>query len=272
MSRALTQPGNFGGAGFRPVMARAAEGNKVAGGVRRGNAPRDNVVNVQLLPLARQRALRSSALTARIPVTFADCLGGFLPCNPALVMLGRAALPPGAVGARSAHKVGQNIAVVRAKAPRLAIKAAKLFTARGTFCDSGFLAAPARSVIAGHIAKPARFGVIGVCLKSLAATFTVFRNAGLRLALAASPALVPRGTSIGTGASAGAILAAGASGKMDAAFCAVMVNGLHKKNIRRTRFNNKDFNIACKRVDEATRQPDLFVEPIKKPEQQGMDL
>lgn len=32
------------------------------------------------------------------------------------------------------------------------------------------------------------------------------------------------------------------------------------------------FEIACKRVEEATRQPDLFVEPAPKPEQQGMDL
>ena len=32
------------------------------------------------------------------------------------------------------------------------------------------------------------------------------------------------------------------------------------------------FDIACKRVEEAARQPDLFIEPPKKPEQQGMDL
>jgi site-specific DNA-methyltransferase (adenine-specific)/modification methylase len=32
------------------------------------------------------------------------------------------------------------------------------------------------------------------------------------------------------------------------------------------------FEIACKRVDEATRQPDMFVQPTPKPEQQGMDF
>lgn len=32
------------------------------------------------------------------------------------------------------------------------------------------------------------------------------------------------------------------------------------------------FNIACKRVDEATRQPRLFSEPAPKPIQEGMDL
>jgi len=32
------------------------------------------------------------------------------------------------------------------------------------------------------------------------------------------------------------------------------------------------FDIACKRVEEAARQPDLFVEPAPKPEQQGLDL
>ena len=32
------------------------------------------------------------------------------------------------------------------------------------------------------------------------------------------------------------------------------------------------FAIACKRVDEATRQPDMFVEPTEKPTQEGFDL
>ena len=32
------------------------------------------------------------------------------------------------------------------------------------------------------------------------------------------------------------------------------------------------FAIACKRVDEATRQPDLFIEPTPKPIQEGFDL
>jgi DNA modification methylase len=32
------------------------------------------------------------------------------------------------------------------------------------------------------------------------------------------------------------------------------------------------FEIACKRVEEASRQKDLFVEPAPKPEQTGMDL
>jgi len=32
------------------------------------------------------------------------------------------------------------------------------------------------------------------------------------------------------------------------------------------------FEIACRRVDEATRQPDLFVEPAPKQVQEGMDL
>jgi len=32
------------------------------------------------------------------------------------------------------------------------------------------------------------------------------------------------------------------------------------------------FEIACKRVDEATRQPDLFVEPVKPFVQKGFDL
>lgn len=32
------------------------------------------------------------------------------------------------------------------------------------------------------------------------------------------------------------------------------------------------FEIACKRVEEVTRQPDLFIEPPKPPEQTGMDI
>ena len=32
------------------------------------------------------------------------------------------------------------------------------------------------------------------------------------------------------------------------------------------------FEIACRRVDETTRQPDLFIQPAPKPVQEGMDL
>jgi len=32
------------------------------------------------------------------------------------------------------------------------------------------------------------------------------------------------------------------------------------------------FEIACRRVDEAARQPDLFIAPAPKPEQTGMDI
>lgn len=32
------------------------------------------------------------------------------------------------------------------------------------------------------------------------------------------------------------------------------------------------FDIACKRVEEAYRQPDLFIDPPKKPEQTEIDL
>ena len=32
------------------------------------------------------------------------------------------------------------------------------------------------------------------------------------------------------------------------------------------------FEIACRRVDEATRQPDLFIQPAPKPVQEGMDI
>jgi len=32
------------------------------------------------------------------------------------------------------------------------------------------------------------------------------------------------------------------------------------------------FEIACRRVDEAARQPDLFIEPAPKPQQEAMDL
>lgn len=32
------------------------------------------------------------------------------------------------------------------------------------------------------------------------------------------------------------------------------------------------FEIACRRVEEAARQPDLFIEPTPKPIQEGFDL
>lgn len=34
----------------------------------------------------------------------------------------------------------------------------------------------------------------------------------------------------------------------------------------------KYFDIACKRIEEATKQPDLFIEQPKKPEQGMMDV
>jgi site-specific DNA-methyltransferase (adenine-specific) len=36
--------------------------------------------------------------------------------------------------------------------------------------------------------------------------------------------------------------------------------------------NQKHFDAACRRVEEAYKQPDMFIQPAKKPEQIGMDL
>lgn len=46
----------------------------------------------------------------------------------------------------------------------------------------------------------------------------------------------------------------------------------HGENIARTRCNIKNFAIACKRVDEAARQPDMFVETPAAPMQEDMQL
>jgi hypothetical protein len=47
----------------------------------------------------------------------------------------------------------------------------------------------------------------------------------------------------------------------------------HAESIPKTgRMGNGTTLIACKRVDEAARQPDLFIAPVAKPTQEAMDL
>lgn len=84
--------------------------------------------------------------------------------------------------------------------------------------------------------------------------------------------LIPRRWAHFSRALLGAKLATGTAGEEFSAFGAVMVNWLHGAILAQSQWCRKYFNIACRRVEEAYRQPDLFVPPPTPPSQEAMDL
>ena len=77
-------------------------------------------------------------------------------------------------------------------------------------------------------------------------------------------ALVPPRRSISPSAGGGTILSAGASSEGGPAFGASVRYRFHEPIIAQDKRRARNFDIACRRVDEAARQPDLFISP--KPE------
>lgn len=274
MNSAFMKTGDFCGTGFCFVVTRPTKRYKVFGRVGLGYRPRNNVVNVKLLALARKRPLQSPAFTTSIPIALANSLCCFLPITTALVVFGRAALPIRVFGARPSSYAGSDIAIVRTKAAGLSIKRFELFCAMfAGFCCRLF-PAPSRFVVARHAAKAPCFRMIGEYFKDPSATFASFFNARARFAFTAGLALVPCWPAIRSGTTTGTVFSGCTSDKVLAAFDAVVMNWLHEENITRTRSKNKDFEIACKRVREAYAQPDMFVEQAKPsaPVQEGFDL
>lgn len=93
----------------------------------------------------------------------------------------------------------------------------------------------------------------------------VFRSVGRK----PSHSLVPARWAVSPSASGRAILSAGASGEGGAAFGASVMYRLHGPIIARSKLRARNFDIACKRVDKAARQPDLFTDAPKKPTQEA---
>ena len=70
---------------------------------------------------------------------------------------------------------------------------------------------------------------------------------------------IPSGRSVAASAGHRAILAARAPGETSAAFGATVLDCFHANILTQGKHMTKPFAIACKRVDEAARQPDLLV-------------
>lgn len=258
MSSAIFQSQNFSGTWLGAVVTGPTKCNQVFNRVGLGDTPRDDVVNVEPLALSCERAFCSSALAARVTVARSDLLGHIFPVRSTPVMLRRSTLPLWVFLLGFANNVSRYVAFVRAKAPRLAIETAKTFTATIASQNLGFFAIPSCAVIAGHIAKAPSVSVVSVNLKGRATSFTNLFGPGLGFFALASPR---------------AIGATAAPPEGFTALFAIFLNIFHVRNIPEKRREIKHFDIACKRVEEAYRQPDLFVsQPRVEPVQEGFDL
>ena len=244
MSSALFQPQHFGRAWLGAVVTGPTKRNQVFNRVGLGDTPRDDVVNVEPSALFRERAFFSSALAARVTVARSDLFGHIFPVRSTPVMLGRSPLPLWVFLLGFADNVSRYVAFVRAKAPRFASETAKTFAATIASQNLGFFAIPSCAVIAGHIAKAPSVSVVSVNLKGRATSLTNLFGPGFGLLTLASPR---------------AIGATAAPPEGFTALFAIFSNIFHVWNISQKRREIKYFKIACKRVEEAYRQPDMFV-------------
>jgi len=272
MCNAIAQPFDSFRPWFCPVMTRPAQGNQVFKGVGIGHRPRDNVVNVKAFACSRHFRLLLAAAPALVTVCRTRPFGNRFPVWPALIVLRRAALPLMAGTARHSAISRRYVAGMGAKLSCLTIKGAKWISASFAFGGVRPCARPPRAMVASHIAKLCVFGPVLVNAKGISAPLACAINLGKWPALAASGASVPRRPPILAGALSRTVFSRIPTDERLSALCAGVMNGLcHAGSISGTRFNINYFDIACRRVDEATRQPDLFVAPpTQAPKQEPM--
>lgn len=257
MNRAIFQSQHLGGTWLSAMVARPAKCNQVFNRIGLGDTPRDDVVNVEPLALSSKRALCSPALAARMTVARPDILGHIFPVSSAPVMFRRPAFPLWMFLFSFADNLSRYVAFVRAKATRLTIKGAKLFPTTIARQNLRLFAIPSCAVIAGHIAKAPSVSVVSVNLKGRATSFTNLFFTRLGFLALASPRTIG---------------AAAAPPEGFAALFAVFLNIFHVRNIPAKRRKIKYFDIACRRVEEAYRQPDLFIEQPKPAVQEAFDV
>lgn len=257
-----------------PVMAGAAKRNQIGYGVRLGHRPRNDVVNVKPFALSVHLSLPLAAALASPAVTLTSSLGGQRPISTPAIVLRCAALPLRAVAAGKRACAGCRAARVAAKPARVTSKIGESLLAVFARSINASLPAPPVSVVAGHSAKHCRFGARQRGLKFQSAAKAAFGDLRLWLPLAALQAAVPSGATVRARAVMAAIFPAALAVEGFAALGAGVVNWLcHAETIARTRFKYNYFDIACRRVDEAARQPDLLIpETRQAPQQTGMDL
>lgn len=272
MCRASGKPHDNIGPGFVAMVAGTAERNQIVKRIGSPYAPRNDVVNIQAPALAAERRFLLSAGLALVAVARSRGFSLNEPVGPAPVVDGCPALPLRAFRPPFGPSSGSGVAGMAAESAVLAIKSLKGFPAMVTVLDSGLNAAPPRFVVAGHVAKSPRFRVIGESFKLASASLAILNYAGFRLTFPAFNSSPPRRPPVRPGALATAIFSAGATSKWLGALGACVMDRFHAGIITRTGLFIKYFDIACRRVEEATRQPDLFIAPPPKPVQEGLDL
>lgn len=255
MCRASRKPSNNIGLWLASVVARPAKRHQIFQSIRLGNGPRDDVVNIQFTAFSGQIRLSLPACFAGVFVSRPCKLGLGHPVSAALVVPRRPAFPLRASGAALSANARGYIAGMSAEPARFAIETLKRCPAMCAVLSDRLYPAPSGLVVTRHVAEPARVGVIGKSLKGLAATLTGFECARLRLGRLTLP---------------GAIRPAPVAREHRSAFFACL---FHRRTIAKICRNIKYFDIACRRVDEASRQPDLLIpQPKPQPVQEGFDL
>lgn len=272
MCSASHQPSNNLRARLIPVVAGSAKRDQIFECIRLAYGPRNNVVNVQPFSFPCQRSLWLSAGLAPVPVSDPRSIGLSLPvCAPAIVS-GSSAFPLGAFFAGKRPVARCYVARVTAELSHLASKMSEILPAVITASLNTLCAVPPMGVIASHRAKDGAIGSIGGNTEALATTGAGFISFGRSPIRTGFGAAVPGWATVRPRASMAAISAISPASKSSSALNACVVNWLcHAGDVARTRINYKYFDMACKRVDEATRQPDMFVQaPPPAPTQESL--
>lgn len=255
---------------FVPMVTGTAERNQVRRFVGRLHAPRNDVMHVHQFPSARKIRGQLPAVFAGLLVAVPHGRRNPLPVLTAPVVTGRSTLPSRAIRSRLCPGARRGIARMAAVGARIALGKREARSAVGADRVLRSNPAPPVPVVARHIAEPPGSGVVGERFKSNAATLADLLNAGARFPLGAAHPAVPCRASIRSGAVSRAVFSPRPSGERHAAFGAGVMGCFHALNIAGTGMGINDFDIACRRVDEATRQPDLFVEMPKPAKPQSL--
>ena len=253
-----------------PVVTGTAEGNQVSRFIGRLDAPRNDVVHVHQFPGASEVGGQLSAVFASVLVALPYGRRNPLPVLTAPVVSGRAALPSGALRPRLRPGAGRDIARVAAIGARGALGKREARPAVGANCVLRSNSIPSAPVVTRHIAEPARSSLVGECLKLNPAAFAYFLNTGAGFPFATAHPPVPGWASVRAGAVARAVFSPRWPGERSAAFGAGVKDRFHEPNIAGISMGINDFEIACRRVEEATRQPDLFIAPPEAPTQETL--
>lgn len=260
MCRAFHQPFDHIGARLAPVMARPAQCYEIGNRVGLTNRPRNNVVNVKPLAFPGKRGFRLAASFARSSVAHPSSLRGCCPVSAPAVMLGRPPLPLRTGRSRKSAVAGGDITWVAAELPVFASELREGLSACGAVPAETLNPTPAVCVIAGHSAENG--AVCPICGHGEGFP-TPSASLGNLCGSTIGPgakATIPGWSTIRSSAVMAAVLAIAFAGeRLPTLRAKVMDWFCHGENIARTSCNINYFDIACRRVDEAARQPDLLI-------------